>query len=47
MKASVLTAYGSPDNFKLQEVPKPVPTEDEVLVKIHATAINFLGLGNP
>jgi NADPH:quinone reductase-like Zn-dependent oxidoreductase len=40
MKALVLTKYGSPDRLQLQEVPKPAPREEEVLVRIHATAIN-------
>lgn len=40
MKAIVLTKYGSPSMLQLQELPKPVPQENEVLVKIHATAIN-------
>ncbi|NER98567.1 MAG: NAD(P)-dependent alcohol dehydrogenase [Symploca sp. SIO1B1] len=40
MKAIVLTKYGSADVLKLQDVEKPKPKEGEVLVKIHATAIN-------
>ncbi len=40
MKAVVLTKYGSPDLLEIQEVAKPVPGEHEVLVKIHATAVN-------
>ncbi|MGK7933016.1 MAG: NAD(P)-dependent alcohol dehydrogenase [Microcystaceae cyanobacterium] len=40
MKAIVLTQYGSSDALKLQDVEKPTPKEGEVLVKIHATAIN-------
>lgn len=40
MKAIVYTKYGSPDVLTLQEVPKPVPKADEVLVKIHAASIN-------
>ncbi|MGB1252574.1 MAG: NAD(P)-dependent alcohol dehydrogenase [Candidatus Promineifilaceae bacterium] len=37
MKAMVCTKYGSPDVLQLQEVEKPVPLSDEVLIKIHAT----------
>ncbi|MDJ0591244.1 MAG: NAD(P)-dependent alcohol dehydrogenase [Pleurocapsa sp. MO_226.B13] len=40
MKAIVLTKYGSPDDLKLQEVEKPTPQDDEVLIKVKATSIN-------
>jgi NADPH:quinone reductase-like Zn-dependent oxidoreductase len=40
MKAIVGTEYGSPDVLQLEEVPKPTPAEDEVLVKVHATSLN-------
>jgi len=40
MKSVVCTKYGSPDVLQLQEVAKPAPQDDEVLVKIHATSIN-------
>ena len=39
MKAVIWTRYGSPDGLQLQEVEKPVPNDDEVLIKIHATTI--------
>ena len=38
MKAIVCTKYGTPDVLELREVPKPVPQDDEVLIKIHAAA---------
>ena len=40
MKASVLTKYGSPDYIQLQEIEKPIPKENEVLVKVVAASIN-------
>jgi NADPH:quinone reductase-like Zn-dependent oxidoreductase len=40
MKAIVRYRYGSPEVLKLEEVEKPVPSDDEVLIKIHAVSIN-------
>ena len=40
MKAIVYHEYGSADVLKLEEVAMPTPTEDEVLVRIHAVSIN-------
>ena len=40
MKAIVCTTYGPPDALQFQEVAKPAPTADEVLVKIHAASVN-------
>ena len=40
MKAVVLTKYGLTEYFALQEVSKPTPTDNEVLVKVHAVSIN-------
>jgi NADPH:quinone reductase-like Zn-dependent oxidoreductase len=39
VKAIVHTRYGPPDELELQDVEKPVPKEDEVLIKIHATTV--------
>jgi NADPH:quinone reductase-like Zn-dependent oxidoreductase len=40
MKAIICTKYGSPDVLQLQDVAKPVPQEDEVLIEIHAASLN-------
>ncbi len=45
MKAIVYTKYGQPDVLELKEVEKPVPGENEVLVKVHAVSINDWDLG--
>jgi NADPH:quinone reductase-like Zn-dependent oxidoreductase len=40
MKAIVYTQYGSPQVFELKDVAKPIQREDEILIKIKATAVN-------
>jgi NADPH:quinone reductase-like Zn-dependent oxidoreductase len=40
MRAIVCTKYGSPDVLQLEEVAKPIPKDDEALVKIHAASLN-------
>jgi len=40
MKAIVHTRFGPSDLLELQEVAKPTPKEDEVLVKVHAASLN-------
>jgi NADPH:quinone reductase-like Zn-dependent oxidoreductase len=40
MKAIVCTEYGPPDVLQLQEVERPAPKDDEVLVRVHAASVN-------
>ena len=39
MKAYVVRRYGGPEVVHLEDVPKPVPGNDEVLIRIHATTV--------
>jgi NADPH:quinone reductase-like Zn-dependent oxidoreductase len=40
MKAVVYNSYGSPDGLTVTDVPKPTPSSDEVLIRVHAVSIN-------
>ncbi len=42
MKAIVYHKYGSPDELKLADIPKPVPNDNQVLVKVHSASVNPL-----
>ncbi|SDN12282.1 NADPH:quinone reductase [Psychrobacillus sp. OK028] len=41
MKAIISNKYGTPDVLELQEVTKPIPNDDQILVKIHAASLNY------
>lgn len=40
MKAVYCTAYGTPGVLKMVEIPQPIPQANELLIRIHATAVN-------
>lgn len=40
MKAAFYTHYGSPEVLQIREVTKPAPKENEILLRIKATAVN-------
>src|SRR5262245_6762171 len=40
MKAIVYTHYGSPDELQFKEVAQPTPKDKEVLIEVHAAAVN-------
>src|SRR5437764_12183578 len=42
MRAIVYHTYGSPDVLKLEDLEKPTPQDDEVLVKVYAASVNAL-----
>ncbi|WP_438315528.1 NAD(P)-dependent alcohol dehydrogenase [Sporosarcina sp. FA9] len=44
MKAIVCNKYGSPDVLELIEIEKPMPLENQVLVKVHSASLNFSNL---
>jgi NADPH:quinone reductase-like Zn-dependent oxidoreductase len=40
MKGIVRRCYGSPDVVRYEDIPKPVPADNQVLVKVHAVSVN-------
>jgi NADPH:quinone reductase-like Zn-dependent oxidoreductase len=45
MQAAVNTKYGSPEVISIQEIAKPTPKADEVLIKVHSTSVNRTDCG--
>src|SRR5881396_2038127 len=45
MKAIRFCEYGSPDVLKFEDVEKPAPNDDQVLIKVHSASLNFIDPG--
>lgn len=45
MKAVRYCEYGSPDVLKVEEIEKPVPKDNELLVRVRAASLNFIDAG--
>jgi NADPH:quinone reductase-like Zn-dependent oxidoreductase len=45
MKAIRYCDYGPPDVLKIEEIEKPMPKEDELLVRVRAASLNFIDAG--
>jgi NADPH:quinone reductase-like Zn-dependent oxidoreductase len=45
MKAIKFCEYGPPDVLKLEEVEKPVPKDNELLIRVRAASLNFIDAG--
>lgn len=41
VQAAVLTRYGPPDVVEIRDVPAPVPRDNEVLVRVHASTVCY------
>jgi NADPH:quinone reductase-like Zn-dependent oxidoreductase len=46
MKAAVYSKYGPPDVLQIRDVEKPVPDDDEVLIKVRAASVNPIDSGS-
>ena len=40
MKAAIHSRYGPPEIVEVKDIPKPMPKENEVLIKVHASTVN-------
>src|SRR3546814_461568 len=45
MKAAIYTRYGEPEVVSVRDVPRPVPRDNDVLVKVHASTVNRTDCG--
>ena len=46
MKASIRRKYGSPNQIKVESIDKPIPKDNEVLIKVYATTVNRTDCAN-
>ena len=46
VKVIVRSEYGSPDVLQLKEVAKPIPKDNELLVRVHASSVNSADVEN-
>lgn len=46
MKASIRRKYGSPNQIKIENIAKPVPKDNEVLIRVYATTVNRTDCAN-
>lgn len=46
MNAAIRKNYCSPNQIKIESIEKPIPKEDEVLIKVHATTVNRTDCAN-
>ena len=46
MKAAIRRKYGPPNQIKIESIEKPIPTDDEVLIKVIATTVNRTDCAN-
>ena len=44
MKAVVIQEHGGPDKLRIEEVPEPEYSEDEVVLKVHSAGLNHLDI---
>lgn len=46
MKASIRRRYGSPNQIKIEEIEKPYPEDNEILIRVYATTVNRTDCAN-
>ena len=46
MKASIRRRYGSPNQIEIENIEKPIPKDNEVLIKVYATTVNRTDCAN-